>query len=269
MQCFYQRDERAYPPNEERRRVAAFFESHECGVREDPAKPTVLVVGDSHAAHLFAGLDRTFGRRANVMALAAVFCVPLVEAVAMDAGVAGTPRCRAINDYVFARIREIKPDVLVVGGYFAQYDHEANWRYPGFLDGMVAGARKLHEDGIRSIVIAGEVPTWGPVLPILVGRDLLETGAATEFSRVGVRPDSLATDRILAAKDWGPGVVYVSQADKLCGADGCRRVVGRDLPDDLLAVDYGHYSLKGSIYAVKNILAPAIDAALGKAQEAR
>ena len=174
----YQRDDRAYPLDEERRRVADFFESHRCGVPRDPAKPTILVVGDSHATHLFAGLDRTYGDRANVMALAAVFCVPLVERVAMDQGVAGTPRCRAINDYVFRRIREIRPDVLVVGGYYAQYDHEANWRYPGFLDAMVAGARTLHDDGVSSIVIAGESPTWAPVLPILVGRDLLETGSA-------------------------------------------------------------------------------------------
>ncbi len=78
-------------------------------------------------------------------------------------GVAGTPRCRAINDYVFDRIRAIRPDVLLVAGYFAQYDHEANWRYPGYLDALVAGARRLHQDGVRSIVIAGEVPTWAPV----------------------------------------------------------------------------------------------------------
>jgi len=269
MSCFYQRDDRAYPLEEERRRAARFFDDRHCGVAEDPAKPSILVVGDSHAAHLFAGLDRAFGDRANVMALAAVFCVPLVETVAMDEGVAGTPRCRAINDFVFKRIREIKPDVLVVGGYFSQYDHEANWRYPGFLDAFAAGARRLHDDGIRSIVIAGEVPTWAPALPILVGRDLLETGAAPEFSRVGVRSDSLETDRILAGKDWGPGVVYVSQAEKLCGALGCRRRVGRELPDDLLAVDYGHYSLKGSIFAVETILAPAIEAALEKARVAR
>ena len=236
---------------------------------QDPAKPTILVVGDLHAAHLFAGLNRAYGDRANVMALAAVFCVPLVETVAMDEGVAGTPRCRAVNDAVFRRIRAIRPDVLVVGGYFSQYDHEANWRYPGFLDAMVAGARKLHADGIRSIVIAGEVPTWAPTLPILVGRDLLETGKAPAFSRVGVRPDLLETDRVLAAKDWGPGVVYVSQADGLCGAEGCRQLVGPDLPDDLLAVDYGHYSVEGSIWAVKTLLAPAIDAALEKAVPAR
>ena len=46
-------------------------------------------------------------------------------------------RCRAINDYVFNRIRAIRPDVLLVAGYFAQYDHEANWRYPGYLGALV------------------------------------------------------------------------------------------------------------------------------------
>jgi hypothetical protein len=81
---------------------------------------------------------------------------------------------------------------------------------------------------------------------------------------VGVRPDSLDTDRALAAKNWGAGVVYVSQVDTLCGPDGCRRLIGPNLPEDLLAVDYGHYSLKGSSFAVKTILAPAIDAALAK-----
>ena len=36
------------------------------------------------------------------------------------------------------------------------------------------GARRLHVDGVRSIIIAGQVPTWAPVLPILVGRDVLD-----------------------------------------------------------------------------------------------
>ena len=266
MQCFYQRDDRAYSLAEERERAARFFEAGRCAVADDPAKPTILVVGDSHAAHLFAGLTEAFGHRANILTLSSVFCVPLVEHVEMNAGVAGTPRCRAINDYVFEQIRKINPDVLLVAGYFSQYDHEANWRYPGFLDALVEGARSLHRDGVRSIVVAGEVPTWAPWLPILVGRDLLETGEAPVFSRVGVRPDSLATDKALAAKDWGDGVAYISQATKLCGPDGCRRLVGPNLPDDMLAVDYGHYSVNGSIFAVETILAPVIEQALAKAR---
>jgi len=264
MQCFYQRDDRAYPLEEERLRAARFFEDNRCGEKDDPGKTTILVVGDSHAAHLFAGLTEAFAGKANLMTLSSVFCAPLVEHVAMDAGVAGTPRCRAINDYVFERIRAIRPDVLLVAGYFAQYAHEANWRYPDYLDALVEGARRLHRDGVRSIVVAGQVPTWAPILPILVGRDVLERGEAPEFSRIGVRPDSLETDRTLAGKDWGEGVVYVSQAEKLCGADGCRRLVGDNLPEDLLAVDYGHYSVKGSIFAVKTILAPVIEAEIAK-----
>jgi SGNH domain (fused to AT3 domains) len=262
LSCFYQRDEASYPLDEERRRVASFFEAHHCAAIQDPRKPTILIVGDSHAAHLFTGLQEVYGERANLLTLSSVFCVPLVENVAMDQGVAGTPRCRAINDYVFDAIRTIKPDVLIVGGYFAQYDHEANWRYPGFLDALVAGARRLHGEGVRSIIIAGQVPTWAPVLPILVGRDVLEHGAAAEFSRIGVKPDSLDTDRALVSKDWGEGVRYVSQAAKLCGPEGCRRLVGENLPQDLLAIDYGHYSLQGSVFAVRTILAPIIDAEL-------
>jgi peptidoglycan/LPS O-acetylase OafA/YrhL len=266
MQCFYQRDDRAYSLVEERERAARFFESNRCGVADDPTKPIILVVGDSHAAHLFAGLTEAFGDDANILTLSSVFCVPLVEHVEMNKGVAGTPRCRAINDYVFERIRAIKPDVLLVAGYFSQYDHEANWRYPGFLDALVQGAKTLHREGVRSIVVAGEVPTWAPALPILVGRDLLETGEAPAFSRVGVQADSLETDKALAAKNWGEGVVYVSQAAKLCGPDGCRRLVGPNLPEDMLAVDYGHYSVNGSIFAVKTILQPVIERALAKAR---
>jgi peptidoglycan/LPS O-acetylase OafA/YrhL len=264
LSCFYQRDDQRYSLDEERKRAAGFFEAHHCAAIADPRKPTILIVGDSHAAHLFTGLQEVYGAKANLMTLSSVFCVPLVDNVAMDQGVAGTPRCRAINDYVFDAIRTIKPDVLVVGGYFAQYDHEANWRYPGYLDALVAGARRLHGEGLRSIIIAGQVPTWAPVLPILVGRDVLERGAPAEFSQVGVKPDSLETDRALAGKDWGEGVRYVSQAAKLCGPEGCRRLIGEDLPEDLLAVDYGHYSREGSVFAVRTMLAPVIDAALAR-----
>jgi peptidoglycan/LPS O-acetylase OafA/YrhL len=262
MRCFYQRDETRYSLAEERERAAGFFEAHQCAAIADPKRPTILIVGDSHAAHLFAGLHEVYGAKVNLLALTSVFCAPLIENVGMDQGVAGTPRCRAINDYVFDAIRMIKPDIVIVGGYFAQYDHEANWRYPGFLDALVAGARRLHDDGVRSIIIAGQVPTWSPVLPILVGRDKLERGKPVEFSWVGVKPDSLETDRALAAKDWGDGVRYVSQAATLCGDAGCRRLVGGNLPEDLLAVDYGHYSVEGSVFAVRTILAPIIDAEL-------
>ena len=44
-------------------------------------------------------------------------------------------------------------------------------------------------------------------------------------------------------------------------ADG-RALPAADGTDALLAVDYGHYSVKGSVFAVRTILAPVIDAEL-------
>jgi len=41
-------------------------------------------------------------------------------------------------------------------------------------------------------------------------------------------------------------------------------LVGENLPEDLLAVDYGHYSIRGSIFAVRTILAPVMDAELAR-----
>ena len=166
-----------------------------------------------HAAHLFAGLQKVYGGKANLLTLSSVFCVPLVENVAMDQGVAGTPRCRAINDYVFEAIRTIKPDILIVGGYFAQYDHEANWRYPGYLDALVAGARRLHADGVRSIIVAGQVPTWAPVLPILVGRDVLERGAARGIlARSASGPTRSRPTARSRPRTGAKAFVYLSQA---------------------------------------------------------
>ena len=55
-----------------------------------------------------------------------------------------------------------------------------------------------------------------------------------------------------------------SQAAKLCGPEGCRRLIGENLPEDLLAVDYGHYSRNSSTFAVRTMLAPVVDAELAR-----
>ncbi|MBV9287825.1 MAG: acyltransferase, partial [Hyphomicrobiales bacterium] len=74
MQCLYQRDKGRYSLEDERERAARFFDDHRCTAIDDPGKPTILVVGDSHAAHLFAGLTEVFAGKANILALASVFC---------------------------------------------------------------------------------------------------------------------------------------------------------------------------------------------------
>ncbi len=265
MACFYQKDAKHYSLDEERLRARAFFESHHCNLIADRNKPTIMIVGDSHAAHFFPGLEQEYGAKANVIAMTANFCMPLIEHPPLDQGLGGTPRCRAINEYVFEQIRAIKPDILFVSAYFASYVTDPDWLYPNYFNDFLDNVRKLDGEDPKHIVIAGQVPTWTPYLPILVGLEVNADKAAATFSAVGLRQELLAADAALKAFDWGKNATYVSQVGSLCRDGQCRRLVGAHLPDDMIAVDYGHYSAAGSIYAVKNIFAPVLDPLLGQA----
>jgi hypothetical protein len=86
------------------------------------------------------------------------------------------------------------------------------------------------------------------------------------FSASGLDRRSLAVDASLRQQHFGAGVSYVSLIEKLCDDRGCRRRLGDDLPDDLMAVDYGHFSRRGSAHVVREILGPAIEEALAAAK---
>ena len=47
---------------------------------------------------------------------------------------------------------------------------------------------------------------------------------------------------------------------------GADDVVGAQLPEGMISMDYGHYTPAGSNYAVKTILAPVLDPVLAAAQ---
>ena len=264
--CLYDRERRQYPLAEQRVRTERYFAGHGCLNIDDPKKPTVLVVGDSHAAHLLEGLSELLRGRANLVVMTATYCAPLMKHIVIGAGEAGTERCQAINDFVFDRIHAIKPDVLVVGAYFYEFLRERTFLYPDYARTFRETVRGLHDEGAPSIIVAGQIPTWSPWMRILIGRQVLEQGAATEFSTVGLNTGSLEVDRELKGLDWGEGATYVSQASSLCGPEGCRRLVGPQLPEDMLSFDYGHYTLRGSEFAVRTMFAQAIDEALKMAR---
>ena len=238
------------------------FADASCDKPKDANKPTILLLGDSHGAHLYPGLRAVFGDKANILQLNASYCVPLVEHVNTHAGLAGTERCKTINDYIFARVRALKPDLIVVGVYFNAHVSDPTWLYPDFVDEFRAGAASLHEAGARNIVIAGQIPVWTQSLPFLAAHEILAEGTTPIFTTKGLDQQSLALDSVLQRQPWPDGVSYVSLRKGLCNDSGCRRRIGDDLPDDLIAIDYGHFSQRGSTMVVRDILGPTIEKAL-------
>jgi hypothetical protein len=243
-------------------RVARNFSAAACDAPANPKLPTILILGDSHGAHLYPGIKAVFGERANILQLDASYCAPLVERLSIGAGVAGTERCQIINDYVYQRVSVLKPEVIVVGADFQLFLQSPTWLYPGFVEAFLKGAARLRAIGGGAVVVSGQVPTWTWSLPPRVAHEMLADGKTPVSSKQGLDERSLEIDAQLRSQPWPAGVSYVSLVGALCDNQGCLRRVGDDLPDDLMAVDYGHLSRRGSLKVVRDILAPAIDRAL-------
>ena len=59
----------------------------------------------------------------------------------------------------------------------------------------------------------------------------------------GLNNTVLDYDTALKAHPWGDGVTYASVIGKRCNAKGCLRLKGLLVPNDLMAVGYGHAQL--------------------------
>jgi peptidoglycan/LPS O-acetylase OafA/YrhL len=249
--------------DDERQNIRAFFAGNSCLKIAHPDRPTVVLLGDSHALHLAWGLDTIYADRVNIVIISAGGCGPLLAESSWRNGIAGTMYCLALNQFAFETILALKPAAVIVGTYFAQFYYEPARYYPGFLDDFTANIASLRKAGFQApIFILGQVPTWSPSAPELVSREMIAGHKPREFTRDGLNPESLKTDALFAANPWGDNTFYLSQVKALCNDEGCRRLVGPHLPQDMIAFDYGHYSVAGSIFAVKNILAPALDPVL-------
>ena len=263
--CFYDQRDSAASLTTLRARVAQQFADASCALVMDPRKPTILILGDSHGAALYPGIENEFGAVANVLQLNANYCAPLIEAPETGLGEIGTERCRIVNRLIADMVRDIRPTVVVIGAFYLQYLTFPAYRYPDFETAFRGSLTDLRAIGVKSIVVAGDPPLWRPPLPSLIARELLASGVSPRYSSVGVMSEAMAIDDAMRRQSWPAGVAFVSLDQGLCNAKGCLRRVGEDLPGDLVALDYGHLSERGSIFVARNLLGPAIRAGLGDA----
>ncbi|MCX8503326.1 MAG: acyltransferase family protein [Beijerinckiaceae bacterium] len=238
--------------------IIKFYQDKPCFTVRDTYKPTIALVGDSHASHLFTGLKSELGDRFNIVKFDTFYCVPLIENVLVRNGRSGTERCRAYNQFVFKALRQLHPDIVLVGSYFLQYQYENDWYYPKYLDGVRHNSAELIKAGIKSVVIVGQVPIWKPSLKEVLAREVQSGVKPATFSMNGLNLDIFKIDDELKLVQWDEKVHYVSMLDELCNSEGCRRLKGNDIPDDLMAVDYGHFSAGGSIYIFQKVLTDSI-----------
>lgn len=223
----------------------------ECSPARRPGVAQVLLWGDSHAAHLYAGLSALQGQdhgpgSATAFAITqwtAGSCPPT------DGLVVGEGRhCAQRRADALRQLTALAPDTAILAGAWARYvgDNEAVAPLAATVSRTLLDLRRR---GIPRIVLVGPGPTW----PATLRADLMR-------HMVRHRPDHLplrwgqvdattrALDRALRAAAADAGAHYLSMLDLLCDASGC--LTHTDTPGpglDLLFRDQDHLTRSGSL----------------------
>jgi hypothetical protein len=158
-------------------------------------------------------------------------------------------RCETANLYAMESIRRLRPALVIV----AQSGAHAATDWAGI-------AKKVLELGAAQLAVVGPFPTWRTGLPRVFAEHHLHDRPA--YVATGISAELFEQDRLLAERVSGlPRVTYVSLVAALCRDGAClARVPGAD-DLDLMAMDIGHLTPKGSAYVAREVLQPVLDQA--------
>lgn len=207
-----------------------------CDSTEKKGQETILLWGDSHAAHLYPGYKAAYGNTHNLIQRTASGCPPIVNFT-----VKTRPHCSKINDNIIEYLKNNSPDKVVLAAIWTDYN----------LDKLDITINKIKETGVKNIQLIGPVPHWHQGLPKQLYIYFNENIPHTVPNRMshGLNNNFFITDKILKEKSLELKITYISAKEILCNNAGCITRTGES-HDELTAWDYGHLTIKGSEFLV-------------------
>ena len=201
-----------------------------------PDKPNVLLLGDSHAAHLWTGL-RDAWPGINFLQATASGCKPLL-------GATGARRCTALMGDMLERfIPEHRLDAVVIAGLWDEADIAPLMTT---LEALVPAAPDL--------VVFGPMPRYDQPVATLLAKGLRDHDLAA-VPRHRLAGTAGLDARMRAAVS--PVARYVSPYAALCPADGaCRLFASAGVP---MQFDYHHLTAAGAAAMMATIKEGAPD----------
>ena len=193
-------------------------------ITPEPGKRNLLLVGDSHASHLWAAFEETFSG-SHFMQLTGPGCFPSLDDRAR-------PRCRAVMEVAFHQFLPRQPvEGVVVAGNWTRRE----------LPNLLATVRFLRKF-TGNIIVIGPVPTYDEKLPRILARSIARQDAGiVDRARIASR---FTLDDEFARALSGEHITYVSAMAALCDQD--RKCVTRAADGVPLQFDYGHFTLEGA-----------------------
>lgn len=231
----------AYDPSGQFRTGRCFLATNrqqldlETCLKLDATRPNYLLVGDSHAAHLWAGLAAAMPQ-VNVMQATASMCRPVLPAVSSF----DTRACPKLMRFVF--------DDFVADNRIDRVMLAASWKDED-LPGLERTLDALKARGL-DVVVLGPIVEYDGALPRLLADEILRghPGIADHMRTPGIRERDVRMRRMAIAH----GAAYLSVYDAICPSDRCHEFAEGDTP---MQFDAGHLTVKGSIEVARRLAA--------------
>ncbi len=213
------------------------YDAEHC-LRRDKDRPTLLIVGDSHAAHLWPGLHGE-GHDWNVLQATQTGCRPVLPERRADGK--RVPACRVFFRHILEEWLPAHPvDTVVLAG---------RWIGADLAD--LPAAIQAAKRGARRVLLVGPIQQYGAALPRYLVR---EAGGADGTARErGLVAGPFALDPAMRRLAAAQGADYVSLIDSLCQGRHCRAMATATVP---LQFDYGHLTSEGSAIVAALLLRP-------------
>ena len=204
----------------------------------DPNRPNHLLVGDSHAAHLWLGLSSAMPE-INLMQATASACRPAVE----PTGLLDTRACPQLMQVVFNDfLVNTRVDKVLLAAAWKDED----------LPALSITLDDLKQRGI-AVTVLGPIVEYDTALPRLLVDGIMrgDPAIAGTMRTPGIRERDRAMARLVAAK----GASYVSVYDVVCRGGGCDEFADGDVP---MQFDAGHLTAQGSIEVGRRLKASLV-----------
>jgi hypothetical protein len=187
----------------------------------------VMLLGDSYAGTLAAGLDDQDLKKYGFSVYAKSSCLPMVVEQSID--------CDTFNEFVLKRIKVLTPKTIIISAKWQMYYEENPQIFNQFFK-LVEGF-----DGAPKILLIGSPPNWTAALPSIISpkiRTLKPT-----FSKIKDPSNEavINAEKIIRQKlSNSSNVSFFSILGEYCNENGCTPVT--ESGSALLSFDQGHFT---------------------------
>jgi peptidoglycan/LPS O-acetylase OafA/YrhL len=214
---------------------------------EKKSEKSVLLWGDSHAAHLYYGLKRVLPKDISPLLIFSSGCAPRLYSDINRQ----LPYCNTSNSAALNLVEKQPPDIVILasnGVVEIKYIREL--------------AHTLKGLGVKKVLWLGPLPHWKPYLY----KTIMKYYWNETPNRIAGHVDAELIALDLKFRNQMQKVEefdYVSLFDFFCNAEGCLTYLGDNRREGLITFDDAHLRPFASVYLADNLLKPLILKGMG------